>query len=151
MNKQNCCVFIVNMQPQNLLKEGDPASQTSGWRLHFFWVWLTPRDRCGCEFILLNMCRRLKLCLLSSACTHILMLSMLNTKMEKSPHSGWRSLHFPVTTSHLRGGNTAETSEAKIYTVFHCLKVFFLAAHSPKTYICNQRQTAHAFWILKRI
>ena len=55
--------------------------------------------------------------------------------MEKRPHSGWRSLHFPVTTPHLRGGNTAEISEAKIYTIFHCLKVCFLAVHSPKTYI----------------
>ena len=150
MNKQNCCVFIVNGQPQNLLKEGDPASQTSRWRLHFFWVWLTPRDRCGWEFILFNMCRRLNLCLLSPACAYIVMSSMLNTKMEKSPHSGWRSPHFPVTASHLRGGNTAEIWGQNLHSL-SVLKGGVLAAHSLKTYICNQRQTAHAFWILKRI
>ena len=69
-------------------------------------------------------------------------LDVINAKHKngKKSSSGWRSLHFPVTTSHLRGGNTAEISEAKIYRIFHCLMAFFfffLAVHSPKTYVCN--------------
>lgn len=61
---------------------------------------------------------------MSPSGAYILMLSTLNEyKNEKSLNNGSRSLQVPVTIVCLRNGNIAEASEAKIYSIFHLLKV----------------------------
>lgn len=163
---ENPCLWIhielssshCEIRPQNLLKAWwihiySPVCESFKLRKkHVFslksvkdmllsqFQWLL--DRCGDEFTILNMSKRLILCLMSSSGAYILMLSTLNEyKNEKSLNNGSRSLQVLVTIVCLRNGNIAEASEAKIYSIFHLLKVSeqFIPLKFSKwpTYVAN--------------